>query len=526
MNVRFEVSNLLSKALASPSSIATKRVFNAALAMYDGTGAAQPYLAEALPRLNTDTWRVFPDGRMETTYRLKPNLTWHDGTPLSSEDFAFAFRVYSSPNPNLRVFAPKPQDVISEISTPDARTLVISWTSLYPDAGAIVTDDLDPLPRHFMEAPFLVIDQGAEGLDAFLNSTYWTAKFVGVGPYKLEHWEPGAHIDGLAFDGHALGRPRIDRIIIRPLNDETANLTSMLAGSSQVSVEGLRFEHGAILKKEWTSGSVIDKPGSRHYLVAQFKPDYLKIPALMDVRVRKAIAHGIDRETLNEVLFDRQGFMTETFIAPQMSYYPDIDRAITKYPYDARRAEQLMTEAGFSKDRDGLFASAAGERFRPDFWEDASVIYEREGQIMADSWARVGFDTRQFIIPAAQAGDSEFRATFPALYASSVNVEERRISIFTASELATAANRWRGGNRFGWTNPDYERFWDGYNSKLDRSERNQQIVQMMKVLSDEVPAWGLYFNTVSVAVASGLTGPSQDTPESLLIWNLHLWEMK
>ena len=55
MNTKFEVTNLLAKALASPSSNATLRVFNAAPALVDGSGAPQPYLAEALPQLNTDS---------------------------------------------------------------------------------------------------------------------------------------------------------------------------------------------------------------------------------------------------------------------------------------------------------------------------------------------------------------------------------------------------------------------------------------------------------------------------------------
>src|SRR5688572_15503965 len=52
------------------------RLFNAHLDQMDARANAQPYLAEALPKVNTDSWLVFPDGRMETRYTLKPNLTW------------------------------------------------------------------------------------------------------------------------------------------------------------------------------------------------------------------------------------------------------------------------------------------------------------------------------------------------------------------------------------------------------------------------------------------------------------------
>src|SRR5947207_6614139 len=91
MAVRYEPANLASKPLRESGSgvSSTTRLFNAELDLEDGHGTVRPYLAEALPQLNSDTWRVLPDGRMETTYRLKPNLTWHDGAPLLAEDFAF-----------------------------------------------------------------------------------------------------------------------------------------------------------------------------------------------------------------------------------------------------------------------------------------------------------------------------------------------------------------------------------------------------------------------------------------------------
>ena len=72
-------------------------LFNAELDFTDEREVPFAYLAQAIPQVNTDTWRLLPDGRMETTYKLKPNLTWQDGAAVSAEDFAFAWRVYSTP---------------------------------------------------------------------------------------------------------------------------------------------------------------------------------------------------------------------------------------------------------------------------------------------------------------------------------------------------------------------------------------------------------------------------------------------
>src|SRR5437773_433225 len=64
-------------------------LFNAWLVVADGQNIPRPQLAEKLPELNTSDWQLFPDGQMETTYRLRPGLAWHDGTPLIAEDFVF-----------------------------------------------------------------------------------------------------------------------------------------------------------------------------------------------------------------------------------------------------------------------------------------------------------------------------------------------------------------------------------------------------------------------------------------------------
>src|SRR5688500_17276152 len=92
--VKYEVSGLSPKL---PGRGANTREFNAFLSLIDDTGTPQPYLAETLPELNTSSWRVFPDGTMETTYQLRQGLTWQDGAPLTAEDFVFAFQVYRDP---------------------------------------------------------------------------------------------------------------------------------------------------------------------------------------------------------------------------------------------------------------------------------------------------------------------------------------------------------------------------------------------------------------------------------------------
>ena len=184
---RVEPRSILSKGILTgvfADGPNARRLFNAALFLEDEREVPRPYLAEALPRLDTETWRVFPDGRMETTYRLRPGLTWHDGHPLTGEDFVFAWRIFTDPD-LAGLFTPTPQNLMEEVLAPEPHTVVIRWRRPSADADNLALNRFQPLPRHILDAPY---QQGSA--DAFGAHAYWTREFVGLGPFKIDRWEP------------------------------------------------------------------------------------------------------------------------------------------------------------------------------------------------------------------------------------------------------------------------------------------------------------------------------------------------
>jgi peptide/nickel transport system substrate-binding protein len=526
MLARFEPTELAAKAQGSPSAV-TKRLFNAALALIDGEGKPRPYLAETLPQLGSDTWRVLPGGRMETTYRLRPSLRWHDGQPLTAEDFVFAWRVYASPG--LGVFTSQPQDQIDEVVALDPLTVRIKWSGVYPDGGALSNGKLDPLPKHILGPTFTGYEQDPSMHEAFLNQPYWTMEFVGLGPYRLDRWEAGSHIEAVAAASHALGRPKIDRIVVRYISDENTALTAMLGESALLASElALRFEQALVLKREWGSaeaGVVVLRPGTRHFAYVQLRPEYLKTPALLDVRVRRALAHSVDRQALDAGLFDGEGLMAETFVTRQSPYFAEVDRAIVKYPFDPRATEQMLHDVGFARGTGGFFATG-GERFRPDFGVGAGAQFERQLAIMTDTWSRVGIDVQPYVMPAAQVRDNQPRAIIPGILTTSASVSEDALVMFTSAQIGSPATRWGGGNRGAWVSAEYDRLWTAYSTGLDRTERNREIVRMMRLVSEEIPGIPLYFNVGVTAHRRALTGPEIGTPETLEFWNIHEWVIR
>jgi peptide/nickel transport system substrate-binding protein len=528
MAVRYEAEGLARKATTARGTNATIRIFNAGISLVDGKGEVHPYLLESLPRLNTDAWRVAPDGTMEITYRLKENLRWHDGQPLVAEDFAFAYAAFTAPG--LGMFSPRPQNFIDGVEARDPRTFVIRWNRPYPDAIKLEPGDFEPLPRHLLQESFRQFEQDpVSGQDLFRNQRYWTHEYIGSGPFKLERWDPGSEIVGVAFDGHALGRPKLDRLVIKIFSDENAVLSNLLAASVDLATEfTLRYEHAKVLQAEWESnkrGMVLLDRGAFHYTMTQFRPDAQKTPALLDLRVRRALAHTIDRKALNEGLFDGQGFETDSVIPNDERYYGQLDRTITHHPYDPRRTDQLLSEAGFAKDGSGFYASPAAGRLQFDNWTISGTLFERTQAILGETWSRAGIETTSRIQSPAMLRDNEAAVTFSGLSTRALGGGEPNLTMFTTAQIGSPTNRWLGNNRGAWSNADFDRLFDLFETTLDRTERDRHVIGMVQITSEQLPAFGLYFNTEVLGHLAKVRGPGVGVLGRLPLWNVHEWEL-
>lgn len=528
---RTEAPSVASRPLRTSGLAArtVSRLFNAGLALRDGEGTFHPYLAEALPELNTGTWFVSPDGRMETTYRLRANLVWHDGAVLSAEDFVFAHEVYTHPESGMA--ASSPIGMMDQVLAPDARTVVIRWRTAFVDAGNLDAGNgsianaigFPPLPRHLLEA------QLRDGnFEAFVGLPFWSNAYVGLGPYKMDRWEAGAYFEGVAFDRHVLGRPKIERVRMLFIPDFNTSVANMLAGEAHITVDdSIRFQQALVLRREWgprQGGTVLVYPALWRHTYFQLRAELARPAAFLDVRVRKALMHLIDKQSLSDALFEGEGILTDTPIPPTSSAFAEVDRVATKYPYDARRAGQLMAEAGYARGADGIWAHPTAGRFAFGLDTFQSPQNENEMHIMADTWRQAGFDVTEHVLAAPLASDQQLRDTRPGLVAASVTPGEITLADHASALIPSAQNRWIGSNRGGWSNTEFDRLAQQFNSTLSRPERGALLVQMAKVFTEDAAVISLYFNPTTTAFTSALRGPKPSVPEGDTAWDIHTWE--
>ena len=481
-----------------------------------------PVLAQAVPQLNTETWRVFPDSRMETTYKLRPGLTWHDGHPLTADDSAFTrpaeLYVVESGIEQIRPEVREMDDIIAQ----DPLTVVIRWKRPYTEAGA---PEQIVFPRHILEPSLLQGDP-----EAFRNHPYWTLDYVGADPYRIDHWERGSYIEASAFQGFALGAPKIQRVRLTWNNDTNVNVTRLLSGDGDIALDGsLRFEQANTLRGQWReNGVVLLSPTSLRYIQVQARPEYASPRALLDPRARKALIHAVDRATLAETMLEDRSMVADTVPPPTEGYYAEIDRVLTKYPYDPRRTEQLLVELGYAKGADGFYTSPAEGRFRMETRGVSSGDEERDTTIVDQYFRDAGFDSFINLLPSStRAVDDKAKGTFPALTLNN-NTLQRGLGLnkWLTSNIGSDADNWVGGNRMGWSNAEFDRLSIEWATTLDHAQATQKLAAMMKVLNDELPSLPLYYNFRIIAHTAALQGPEPFTPEATLYGNVHTWSWK
>src|SRR5439155_19480854 len=177
------------------------------------------------------------------------------------------------------------------------------------------------------------------------------------------------------------------------------------------------------------------------------------------------------------------------------------------YPLDPGRSAGLLTEAGYARAADGIWANSTAGRLSLPLLTGASGPNERELSILGDGWRRAGFDIQETIMPAAQLQDGQARSVFPGLSVISLPNGEEGLATAGTAGISAAENRWTGRNRGGWSNAEFDRYASAFRTTLDQQQRVQAIREMVRVYSDQVPGISMYFNAVPMAHVAALRGP-------------------
>lgn len=476
-------------------SINYVEVHSNGLATSDANGRPTPQLARELPSLDRGTMRVLPDGRMTTTWSLRPNATWHDGTAVTARDVVLGFKVNTDPDlPVLDVSATSQMDSVDAV---DPSTVLITWKRAYYLADSLGPRVLWPLPAHLLAQEY---DAGDK--ERFRNLPYWTTQYVHAGPFRLQRFDPGVEMAFEAYGNYFLGRPKVDAVVVRAILDRNALFAAVVSGDVDLTIAPLNAEQAYGVKDQWTAsgaGRVLLVPGSTTFLGFQFAPDLVNPRELLDPRIRRAFYLALDRPGLTSVVhagrvepeMEARSLLPAT--DPLFSYVRDSYATLAG---DPSRAVRAFAEAGWNRGADGFLVNVEGRRL------PAEILSEREDVISAASsmWRQVGVESTIRVTPPARSQDREYVQAFPAVDLTGVGDGDKVLSRVHAAFAPTARNGYAGNNRGHYDNPRMNDLIDRYRSTLVEAERGRLIRQIADMIAEETPIMLTYFNPVFATV--------------------------
>jgi peptide/nickel transport system substrate-binding protein len=481
-----------------------------------------PWLAEELPSVKKGTWKIDRQKKtMVTVYRLRSGLKWSDGKPHTSHDFKFGWEVHRHPEFPLRDrLVP---DLIEKIETPDDRTIAIHWKSLYNEAYAIQKQQLRAWPRHILQDAFQAGD-----IKGLVNNAYWNQKFVGTGPFRLLDWGGGAQIEVEANPHYALGRPKIDRVTYKIVEDSNTALSAVLAGEVDVTLrDTLSFDGALILKEQWEArklGTVSIRPITFRWLNLSGTN-----PLFKDMRVKRALLHAIDRNTMVNNIFRGVAPIIHFPLSPFRKAYARADQAAMKYEYNVDKAKQLLAEAGFTMGADGVLVNSKGERMEFEFRTEAGSREDEQAQaIIADYWKRIGVRALIKNLPPRVFNSEEFRNRWPGAALGGQNlVVEEWAERFHSAGTPTAENRWSTESVSLWQNPQADKIMDELNTIVPEARAADLQVEFVKLFTRDLPYLPLYYRLEWLSVRSGVSGITpriESGGQNMNTWNMHNWD--
>ena len=499
-------------------------LLNSPLSVINPEGSAIPLLAAELPSRGAGTWTVDPDGTMRTTWRIRPNARWHDGRPVTSRDFMFALKVQK--DEAMPQGGRVPERLMDRVEPVNDKTFIIHWSQPYPGANELGPEQLQPLPDHIIGAIY-----EAGNAEAFANDAFWSSpSYVGNGPFRIAQWERGAQLVYRANDEYFLGRPKIDEIVVRIISDPNTALANVLSGSVDMTL-GITLGQGgaATVRGNWersAEGAVFTTPVRLRFAQVQFDPAYNRQPALFDLRVRRAIVHGLDREATAKIVSEGTSSAADIPLPPTDPRYVAIDRAITKYPYDPNRALALFGDAGWTRRGESL-ANASGQPFELDIRALQSPDNETEQNLLASDLRKLGIEVTQSIVPQSRIREFQFRISFPGLNTTALGLDSpSNLNLATSDQCPNPVRAYSGINRGCWKNAEYDRLFAVASSTLEQSERAGALIQMLTILTLDVGILGLSYSSENISVRKGLVGPGSRWPQSATTWNVHEWHWR
>lgn len=493
----------------------------------DADGKIYPQLAAELPtEANGDVVINQDKSTMDVTWKLRTDVNWADGEPVTADDVVFTYQAITDPKNGTWT---EGLDYVTGMDKVDDHTVVIHFNAIYPSYQTFFGGVHGAIwPKHYCKA-----DQGFIAWDCARTP-------LSDGPYMLKDWVAGDHLTLVKNPKYyQAGKPQIDKIIVKTVPDAAVRETMLKQGDADVIM--------------WTTEQIVNDlaadpnvkvsvaPTSRFVMrlfmnlaaKGSTDPDKNPNPFLKDVRVRQAIRMAIDVDAISKAVWHGYG-------APVWTEFhrPPYQCDIARPKYDPEAAKALLEKAGWTdpkgtgvRECHGCQNAKAGEQMKMDLniYSEYGEPLQLTQQLIGEMLGKVGIQVELSSIQGSvmwadsasggteQTGnfnidlyDDGYKGTDPAPY----------LRQYYSSASAVPDQGWNVGR---WKNAEFDALLEQTNT-LDEQKRKEVFCQMAKILDNEVPEI-LLFATINADAYSTRLAGIQSNINDVVSWNIADWTL-
>jgi peptide/nickel transport system substrate-binding protein len=462
------------------------RLFYEPLATWDAEGNLVAVLAAEIPSLQNGG--LAKDGK-SVTWKLKKNVTWHDGKPFTADDLVFNWEYASDPATSA-VTIGSYKDV--KAVKVDSHTVRVEFQKPTPFwADAFVGNRGLIIPKHLFDAY-----RGAKSRDAPNNLTP-----VGTGPYKFTDFKPGDMVRGtINTSYHEANKPHFDAVEMKGGGDAVSAARAVLQTGEFDLAWNMQVEDEILKRLEAGGKGRVDiaQGGSMEMIQMQFADPWTEVegerasikskhPTLSDPAVRTAMNMLVDRASMQEHIYGRTGIATRNFLANP----PRFRSPQQKWEYDIDKASKVLDDAGWKKGSDGI-REKGGKKLKFVYQTSINAPRQKCQAVVKQACQKAGIDVELKSVVASVYFSSDvnnpdtYTKFFADIQMYNTTMPQPDPEIFmnqyVSWEISSKANKWQGRNIVRWVNDEYDKNYRAAEAELDPVKRAANFIRMNDLL--------------------------------------------
>jgi peptide/nickel transport system substrate-binding protein len=501
------------------------RIFYEPLAGWDTEGNLVPMLAAEIPDVENEG--LARDGT-SVTWKLKPNVRWHDGKPFTADDLVFNWEYAADPATAAVTIGTYKDIKVEKVDQLTVRVLFQKPTPFWADAfvgsrGMII-------PKHLFEAY-----NGDKSREAPAN-----LKPVGTGPYKFVSFNPGDLATGeLNPDYHEPNRPFFDTIEMKGGGDAVSAARAVLQTGEYDYAWNLQVEDEILqrLEKGGRGRATFDPGANVEYILLNMTDPWTEVdgerssaktrhPLLSDPAVRHALALLVDRKSVQDYIYGRTGSATGNFLNNPEKFRSHN----TKWEFNVAKANQTLDGAGWKRGPDGVRAKD-GKKLSFVYQTSINAPRQKNQQIVKQACQKAGIEVELKSVTASvyfssDIANPDIASKFYAdiqMYTLNMTQPDPEVfmRVFLSEEISAKVNKWQGRNVTRWRNDDYDAAYRAAEGELDPIKRAALFIRMNDLVCDNVVVIPIVNRPKVQALSNKLHAPGSGWDNDL--WNLKDW---